>query len=162
MIIYPVHLDLQRQTMTLKNYQTTRSKGFSLVELLILVAIIGILAGMSGLALMKWIPQANLKRAARTIVSMCQDAKINAIKRNRQVSLTCDDATQTCVTQVVSGETLREFNLANVQSNVRLLAPGGATTFSSRGRATADTITVSNNAGQLKIVIRTSGSVVTE
>jgi len=139
------------------------SRGFSLVELLVLVAIIAILAGLSGLALMKWVPQANLKRATRTIVSICQDAKIQAIKRNRSVRVTCDDSTKTCVSQIVSGDTLSQFNLSNVQSGIHLASPGGSTTFTSRGRATADTITVQNNAGQqYRIVIRPSGSVATE
>ena len=139
------------------------SKGFSLVEMLVLLAIIAILAGLSGLALMKWVPQANLKRATRTIVSMCQDAKIQAIKRNRQVRVTCDHGTNTCISQVVSGDTLRQFDLSSVQSGIHLTSPGGATTFTSRGRASADTITVQNNAGQqYRIVIRPSGSIATE
>ena len=144
----------------------TNSKGFSLVEMLVLLAIIAILAGLSGLALMKWVPQANLKRATRTIVSMCQDAKMQAIKRNRQVRVTCDNATNTCISQIISGgsgEILRQFNLSNVQSGIHLVAPGGMTTFTSRGRASGDTITVQNNGGhQYKIVVRPSGSIATE
>jgi prepilin-type N-terminal cleavage/methylation domain-containing protein len=138
-----------------------RQKGFSLVELLVLVAIIGILAGLSGTALMKWIPQANLKRAARTIVSMCQEAKIEAIKRNQSVRINCVDPANTCAVQIVSGNTLRQFNLNDIRSGVHVTSSVGST-FTSRGRATANTITVRNNAGQeLRIVISPSGSIAT-
>ena len=149
-------------TSSLPPRSLSNSKGFSLTELLLLLAVLAILAGLSGMALMKWLPQANLNRATRTIVSMCQDAKIQAIKRNRSASITCDDVTETCVSQIVSGDTLRQFDLSALRGGVSL-SSGGSTTFTSRGRATASTITVSNNAGQQRnIIIRPSGSIVTE
>ena len=150
----------KESVMTAKQNTPSKSQGFSLVELLVLVAIIAILAGLSGTALMKWVPQANLKRAARTIVSMCQEAKIEAIKRNHSVSINCVDPDNTCKLQIVSGNALRQFNL-NTVSGVHVKSTAGST-FTSRGRATANTITVRNNAGQeLNIVISPSGSIAT-
>ena len=148
--------------MTLKNHHTTRSQGFSLVELLILLAIIAILAGMSGVALMKWIPQANLKRAARTIVSMCQDARIEAIKRNQQVGINCTQEENSCVVSLADGTVFRQFNLSSLQSGVQLTGTR-VTSFTSRGRAlNPGQIPIKNNADKtLTITIRTSGSIVT-
>ena len=148
--------------MTVKNHRMTRSQGFSLVELLILVAIIAILVGMSGVALMKWIPQANLKRAARTIVSMCQDARIEAIKRNQQVSINCSENDKSCIVRLDDGTIFRQFNLSTLQSGIRLTG-SHVTSFTSRGRAmNPGPIPIKNNADKtLTITIRTSGSVVT-
>lgn len=147
--------------MIAKKNAPSKSQGFSLVELLVLLAIIAILAGLSGTALIKWIPQANLKRAARTIVSMCQDARIEAIKQNQAVSINCTKGENFCVVKLGTS-TLRQFNLSTLQSGVKLTGSFN-TTFNSRGRASvAGQIPIKNNAERsMTITIRSSGSIVT-
>lgn len=139
-----------------------KPNGFSLIEVLVTVAIIGILAGISGIALMKWIPQANLKRATRTIVSMGQDARVEAIKRNQRINFTCTNATNTCVVSFTNGTTLKQFDLSVIGSGVRL-SGSLDTAFTSLGRATPpDTISITNNAAStLSVTVRASGSIVT-
>ena len=142
---------------------TARQKGFTLVEVLVIVGVIALLAGLSGTALMKWIPQANLKRAARTIVSMCQDARIEAIKRNQDISFDCNSTTNSCETRVDStGTSLRRFDLSTLQSGVHLTGSLN-TNFTSRGRASnSGSIPIKNNAEKtLTITVRPSGSIVT-
>lgn len=157
---------MKTNTQNLGHLKTTPvPKGFSLVEVLVIVAIIGILAGLSGTALMKWLPQANLKRAARTIVSMCQDARVEAIKRNDRINFGCNNATSTCIVTFTNGTAIRQFDLATVGSGVRFTDSFDSfnTTFTSRGRAvTAGTIPITNNAAStLSVTVRTSGSIVT-
>lgn len=149
--------------MIAKQNTPLKSQGFSLVELLILLAIIAILAGLSGTALMKWIPQANLKRAARTIVSMCQEARVEAIKRNQRVSLNCTEEENSCVVRLADGSIFRQFNLSTLQSDVHLTG-SLFTTFNSRGRASNDgPIPIQNNAAKtLTVTVGPSGSIVTK
>lgn len=148
-------------SMISKKQSSANPKGFTLVEMIVLLAVITILGLISGTALMKWVPQANLKRAARTIVSMAQDAKIEAIKRNRSVRLSCSNSTNSCITQLLTGETLRFFDIGAIKGNIHLVSDGSST-FTSQGRASSETINIQNNAGQqYSIIIRLSGSIIT-
>ena len=136
--------------------------GFSLIEILVILAIVAVLAGLSGNALMRWIPEANIKRAARTIVSMCQDARVEAIKRNERMTVNCNNTTNTCVVQFTNGTSHRQFDLSTLRSGVRLTASFN-TQFTSRGRATnAGPIPIQNDAARtLTVTVRSSGSIVT-
>ena len=147
---------------TIRKAKGGRNDGFSLIEILVIVVVLAILAGLSGTALMKWIAEANIKRAARTIVSMCQDARVEAIKRNEQMTVNCNNATNTCVVQFTNGTTHRQFDLSTLQSGVRLTASFN-TQFTSRGRATnSGPIPIRNNAARtLTVTVRSSGSIVT-
>jgi prepilin-type N-terminal cleavage/methylation domain-containing protein len=142
-----------------------RSYGFSLVEILVILAIISILAVISGTALMKWIPQANLKRGARTIVSMAQFARVEAIKRNENVSLNCTG--NTCLVTLPSDNTqLRKFDLTTLQSGIQL-NNAFSTVFTNRGRLPygdpGGSIIIQNNAANtLTIEVQPSGSIVTK
>lgn len=66
------------------------SKGLSLIELLVVLAIIGILLGVTGLGLMGNLPDYRLKSAARELVSNLQKMRIEAVKDN-QGKATCGD-----------------------------------------------------------------------
>jgi Tfp pilus assembly protein FimT len=143
-----------------------RNDGFSLIEILVILVVLAILAGLSGTTLVKWIAEANIKRAARTIVSMCQDARVEAIKRNERMTVNCNNATNTCVVQFTNGTTHRQFDLSTLRSSVRLTDDLNAT-FTGRGRAALTpppdlSITMTNDSARsLTVTVRTSGSVVT-
>lgn len=64
------------------------NKGFSLVELIIVIAIMGILASMSSFIWQRYVDNSNLQTAARQIVSDFQNCKQNAIKENRKYIIT--------------------------------------------------------------------------
>ena len=151
-----------KEIAMLQNCRTScKSKGFALTEILLVLAILAILGGISGAALMKWLPQANLKRAARTIVSMAQDARVEAIKRNERISINCT-ADSCTVRRVTDNSQLRLFNLSSLKGGVQL-QNSFATEFNSRGRAQpSGSITVKNSANKsLTVTVRSSGSTVT-
>lgn len=143
------------------DHKIRRQSGFSLIEVLIVIAILAVLAGLSVTTLMRWIPEANLKRAGRTVASMCQFARVEAIKRNAPISVNCTG--DSCFVRLADNTQLRRFDFTNVGSNVQL-ANAFSTNFNSRGRAlTSGTIIIQNNAGNsLTIRVRPSGSIVTE
>lgn len=62
-----------------------RQTGFTLIELMVVIGIIAIMAGFAVPAIMNWLPNYRLKAAARDLYSNMQKAKLEAVKRNKDV-----------------------------------------------------------------------------
>ena len=170
------------QSITHTPPTSTRNRGFTLVELLVLLTLLAILVGFSSTAMMKYLPRADLKYAARTIASICQHARMEAIKRNAPVEVRFNSADQSCTMLVDNGAVIaKRFsfseikrgginfghgtatrnpkNTANIASN---LPPGNIFSFNGRGRTTdLGTVYIQNTAGHsMAIVIESmAGSV---
>lgn len=153
-----------------------RSAGLTLVEILVILSILGMLAAISGNALMKYLPRADLKYAARTITSLCQHARMEAIKRNAPVALIFNQADQSCTMYIDSGDgdwstladnvATRRFALSDVKrggvsfASLPIVAER-ILIFSPRGRIPVPdrTIVIESSNLRMEIKIHTSGSV---
>lgn len=69
------------------------SMGFSLVELVTVIAIIGILAGVATPMIMRWLPNMRLKIAARDLYSHMQNSRVMAVKTNTACAIVFEPAT---------------------------------------------------------------------
>lgn len=150
------------------------ARGFSFVELIILLAVMGILAGVVGFSLNR--RGLELNRAANDALSLVQAARFEAIKRNRVAVLGINNGTfrvfvdQNNNGSLDSGEFERSIRLADYGSSLGLdLSFDGASAFrwSPEGlpwqtgstTLTSGFIGLSSSAGTQRICVNGAGLV---
>ncbi|MCI5194709.1 MAG: prepilin-type N-terminal cleavage/methylation domain-containing protein [Candidatus Electrothrix sp. AW5] len=62
-------------------------RGFSFVELMVVIALIGILSAISLPSLLKGLPEKRLKAAARNVYADLQKARLLAVKKNKKITV---------------------------------------------------------------------------
>lgn len=76
------------------NTKKNRTGGFTLVEVIVVVAIIGIMSAIAIPAINTWVPNYRLKAAARDVFSNLQKARSMAVKFNRETAVVFDPANE--------------------------------------------------------------------
>lgn len=89
-----------------------RDQGFTLIELVITIAIIAIIAAMAAPNMQKQIQQAKIKNAAHTIEAAFKEAKVQAIITQKDIKVVLTDT-----------NTNKDLKLFNVGDNVSTSTP---------------------------------------
>lgn len=71
------------------------NRGFSLIELMIAVAVLGVLLAAGTPAFMNWIQNSQIRVAAESVKNGLQLARAEAVRLNRKVRFQLTDATET-------------------------------------------------------------------
>lgn len=152
------------------------SKGFTLVELMIVVAIIGILAAASIPAFSRWMADSRTRTAAESLQSALRLAQTEAVQRSRKVEFYLTNASpalsaasstsgknwvmQTLAPGTTTAETYLQGGIfVTADSTVAISAGSAKATFNSLGRANPVTYTLTNSGGnrKLNVVLNTGG-----
>lgn len=134
-------------------------RGFSLAELLIVIAIIGTLAVIAGYSWQRYVTNANLRSAAREIASDFSAARENAIKGSQNYTINFDvSGNQYTISPgaIVKAPTFFGSDIRLTAANFGL---GGTTiTFFSRGTASAGNVSLVNSRGSTaQIIVNITG-----
>lgn len=126
-----------------------KQTGFTLVELLIAVAVIGITASIAAPSYNAFIANTKIRTTAESIINGLQLARAEAIKRNLAVTFTLNNDSSWSV--IGSGSVIQEKSAKEgADSRVTIAKTGGnILTFTALGTATASQLTSVDVASSL-------------
>jgi prepilin-type N-terminal cleavage/methylation domain-containing protein len=148
----------------LRYFSSSQPKGFSLIELIIVFAIIGIITTIAVFNVTPAIKRYRLTGAARLVWGDFQNAKMTALKTNSSVTITFNSSTSYSFPQ--GGGTTFTREISTEYPGITVANTGGTViTFSSSGQipnASGGNITVNvtGDAGTKTITLSWTGSVV--
>jgi Tfp pilus assembly protein FimT len=145
--------------------------GFTLLELIVIVAIIGGLIALTALGIPEWRDNMALKTTAREVVSSFQFARVEAAKRNAtaSVQVTKGGVGVGRCQVIIGGQTIRELAVPGRIEVTKLEQPLGTTVIapdatyqlSNRGFpvGSAGKVTLSNGKRSYDIELKPAGGI---
>ncbi|MEW5904354.1 MAG: GspH/FimT family pseudopilin [Pseudomonadota bacterium] len=147
----------------------THQAGFSLIELLVGIAILGILASVAIPSFRTWILNLEIKNAAESITSGLQKTRAEALKRNTNVEFTVSADGSWTIMITTSAQVLEQHSGSEGSKNVTVATTGGNTaTYDSLGRTIAPSFTQVDidssvlsaaDSNNLRVTVQLGGSV---
>ncbi len=118
--------------------------GVTLVELLVVVAILSILGGITGIFLLKYLPEYRLRSAVSTMSQDLRQAQMGALKRMRPWAFSVDTGAHTysvvdsgpdeSLNATADNVTIKTINLTAYEDEIRF-AGANSTSFNADGMA---------------------------
>ena len=146
------------------NYHINRSarRGFTTIELIIIVTILGVLAGIAGPKTSMIVRHSRTNRAATVIVADMQNAFAVAARQRQPVRITADAATKSYeFTDRATGKVLRIRSFYGDTSEYRLskleFTPAQIDVFPSGVSSSPVTINLGNGNYERRITASTAG-----
>ena len=126
--------------MLIASKTSSREQGFTLVELLISVAVVGVLTLLALPSFNQWIANTKIRSTTESVLAGFQLARAEAVRLNRGVRMTLNADTSWTVAEVLSGTVIqtRPANEGTDSNTTMTITPGTATTvdFNGLGRVT--------------------------
>jgi type II secretory pathway pseudopilin PulG len=140
-----------------------KNAGFSLTELMVIIGIIGIMAGIAMPNLIGWLPKYRMGSAAREILGTLEFARLTAVKRNAATLVTLDYAND-LVRVTVGATTVRTIRMPAGIDLKEPASPSIGASFNFNGQGMADKsgevlISDGGRHPDKKVTLSTGGSI---
>ncbi len=140
-----------------------KNAGFSLTELMVIIGIIGIIAGIAMPNLIGWLPKYRMGSAAREILGTLEFARLTAVKRNAATLVTLDYAND-LVRITVGATTVRTIRMPAGIDLKEPASPSIGASFNFNGQGMADKsgevlISDGGRHPDKKVTLSTGGSI---
>ena len=133
-----------------------KSAGFTLIEMLVSLTIMGALIAIAIPKFGKLLPGIRLASAARQVATDLQLARMRAISRHANQTVTFNTTT---ATYTFGASDTRNLSQMYPGTTITSLSPAVNPTFTTTGTANATTITLTNNGVTKQIQVVTIGRV---
>ena len=131
-------------------------KGVTLIELIVVVAIIAIGAVLTTPNISGWLPNYRLRNATRDVASIMRFAQLKAVSNNISYRIVFDTVNDNYVIQYqdTGGGWVAEGDTQTLPTGVKFNTTfaGNITTFSPNSTATDGNVTLNNNKGATRRV----------
>jgi type IV fimbrial biogenesis protein FimT len=134
-----------------------KEAGFTLIEIMIILAVLGILALIGVPRVNNLVGAYRLKGAANLVLADLQNAKMTAIQQNRAIQIYFNSTGYSFV-QTDTGTAIFSRNLTADYPNITLTNSGGSSlTIASTGMTTNSTVTLQGSQGSQTISVLWTG-----
>ena len=145
---------LQHNQFMKPEWHYRKASGFSLVELVLVIAAAAVLLGIAAPSFFSWLPAIRLSAAAHQVATDLQVARMRAISRNASTTVAFNPSGGT----YSYGADSR--SLPTLYPGITIASVSSDPIFSPRGTANEGvTITLSNGSAQKRVCVKTVGRV---
>jgi prepilin-type N-terminal cleavage/methylation domain-containing protein len=130
-----------------------QNRGYTLIEVMTVIAIIGISTSITIPNVIGWLPKYRLRSGAEEIQSTLQLARLGAIKQNTDATVNFNAINHTFVA-TIAGKTIKSGSMPSGITIDSITIPSSKVQFDSRGLANTwiGNIVVKNNQGGTKTI----------
>ncbi len=145
--------------------QHAGKRGFTLVEMVIVIALLAIIAAIAAPHFQTYMAQRRLNGAARLVMTDLMDARMKAVSENNQFKVFFLDTHQYKVLDDENNNGTEDTGETSVTKDIQSNYPGVTLSASAhpifypRGTAWGTTVTLTNTSGSKSVSVSTAGRV---
>jgi len=140
-------------------------RGFTLVEMMIVIAVLAIIAAIAAPNFQTYMAQRRLNGAARLVMTDLMDARMKAVSENNQFKVFFLDTHQYKMLDDENNNGTEDTGETSVTKDIQSNYPGVTLSASAhpifypRGTAWGTTVTLTNTSGSKSVSVSTAGRV---